>query len=149
MDTAAGYTIQVNGPWKVETATAEAYPQFSPYQDLPELVNLNHPDFLPRFSGTFRYIGGFSLDEDVPGGTLDLGAAYETAEVWVNGQHAGVCIAPPYRFRLEGCLKAGWNELAIEVTNTLVKDQQDFLSRQTVLEPGGLLGPVKLALKNL
>ncbi len=41
-------------------------------------------------------------------------------------------------------LRAGANTLVVEVTNTLVKDQNDFLSRYLPQEPSGLLGPVQV-----
>ena len=75
---------------------------------------------------------------------LDLGEAYETAEVWMNGQAVGICICPPYRYEVGEYLHSGKNTLTAEVTNTLVKDQRDFLSRFAQQEPSGLLGPVRL-----
>ncbi|MCR8632217.1 hypothetical protein NV381_13475 [Paenibacillus sp. N5-1-1-5] len=75
---------------------------------------------------------------------LDLGEVYETAEVWLNGKQAGVRICPPYCLEINGLIKKGNNKLAVEVTNTLVKDQRDFLSSFAQQEPSGLLGPVKV-----
>jgi hypothetical protein len=136
--------LAVSSPWKVSLATAQDYPHFTDWKTIPELVDLSRPDQLPRFSGTFRYTGGFNWEETPQTTWLDLGAVFETAQVWVNGTQAVTLIAPPYRVDISDLLKAGWNELVIEVTNTLVKDQQDFLSRQVAQEPSGLLGPVML-----
>jgi hypothetical protein len=69
---------------------------------------------------------------------------YETAELWVNGEPAGVRICPPYRFDIGGLLRPGANRLRVEVTNTLVKQHPDFFSRYAPQEPSGLLGPVRL-----
>jgi hypothetical protein len=105
---------------------------------------MSRPEVLPRFSGTFRYETSFEWTHSEGAAAIDLGQVYETAEVWVNGQQAGVCICPPYRFQVGGLLRPGKNTLAVEVTNTLVKDQHDFLSRFAQQEPSGLLGPVRL-----
>lgn len=129
-------------PWAVSLATSEEYPVFKTWKTIDKLENLNGADLLPRFSGTFRYSGQFDWDGKEAPQLLDLGEAYESVEVWLNGAALGARIAPPYTFAVAGQLKTGQNELVIEVTNTLVKDQHDFLSRQGVQEPGGLLGPV-------
>jgi hypothetical protein len=105
---------------------------------------MSAPGAHPTFSGTYRYETTFEWQQSAQKVTLDLGAVYETAEVWVNGQPAGVRICPPYRFPVGPLLRAGENVLVVEVTNTLVKQQQDFLSRFAQQEPSGLLGPVYL-----
>ena len=69
---------------------------------------------------------------------LDLGNAYETAEVFVNGKSAGVRICKPYRFELTGLLKEGENRLAIEVTNTLGTQMRDAISHYLPIEPFGV-----------
>jgi hypothetical protein len=134
----------VTGPWRLGTATAEAYPQFQPYREAADLIDLSQPDALPAFSGTIRYETTFDLDPSQGPVFLDLGEVYETAEVWVNQGHAGVRICPPYQFDISAWTRAGQNRLVIEVTNTLVKEQRDFLSRYSHQEPSGLLGPVRL-----
>jgi hypothetical protein len=76
---------------------------------------------------------------------LDLGEVYETAEVWVNGEPAGVRICPPYVVEVTGLLQAGQNELRIEVTNTLAKARgNNGLDRAMAQEPSGLIGPISL-----
>ena len=130
--------------WSVSLATSEEYPDFKDWKAIEKLVNLNQSGLLPRFSGTFRYTGQFNWDGQEDAVWLDLGEVYETAEVWLNGSRIGAFIAPPYRVEVSDLLRQGENELVVEVTNTLVKDQHDFFSRQMALEPGGLLGPVTL-----
>ncbi|MNL54112.1 Glycosyl hydrolases family 2, sugar binding domain [compost metagenome] len=105
---------------------------------------MSGPDALPSFSGTFRYDTEFEWDGSGNGILLELGEVYETAEVWVNGENAGLNLCPPYRLEIVGPIKKGKNHLVIEVTNTLAKDQRDFLSSFSQQEPSGLLGPVKL-----
>jgi len=137
-------TLPVDGPWTLGTATAEQYPSFENAGQVGTLSDMSAPNALPAFSGTYRYETTFEWHGSESRVTLDIGAAYETAEVWVNGQPAGVRICPPYRFPVGPLLRAGENALVVEVTNTLVKQQQDFLSRFAQQEPSGLLGPVYL-----
>ncbi|NUU79151.1 glycosylhydrolase-like jelly roll fold domain-containing protein [Paenibacillus xylanilyticus] len=128
--------------WTVSTAVAEHYPYFVEWGKLNTLTNMSLPDYLPHFSGTFRYETEFEWNESVTQVHLDLGEVFETAEVWLNGEHVGVRICPPYRLEVSGLLNKGINNIAIEVTNTLVKDQRDFLSAFAQQEPSGLIGPV-------
>ncbi|MBE1440837.1 glycosylhydrolase-like jelly roll fold domain-containing protein [Paenibacillus sp. OAS669] len=138
-----GTALELQGDWTVSTANAESYPHFTEWGKLTALVNMSGPDRLPRFTGTFRYETEFEWSESASQALLDLGEVYETAEVWVNGEQAGVRICPPYHIQIGG-LKKGSNKLVIEVTNTLVKDQRDFLSSFAQQEPSGLIGPVKV-----
>ncbi len=131
--------LQITGDWHVATATSQQYPVFTPAFTVHVLA-----DMLPAFSGTLRYETTFECANAFNKATLDLGDVYETAEVWLNGHRAGVRICPPYQFDVDGMLKAGANTLIVEVTNTLVKEQSDFLSRYMPQEPSGLLGPVQL-----
>jgi hypothetical protein len=87
----------------------------------------------------------------------------EAAEVFVNGQRAGVVWHPPYRVRIDQFLKPGANEFKIVVGNTainslagqtlpdyrLLKDRHgDLFSPQDMNDlqplPSGLLGSVQI-----
>ena len=110
-----------------------------------------------HFSGTATY--RTTLRRDAAGtATLDLGRVETVATVFVNGRKVRTLWAPPYRSQIE--LKAGANELRVEVANTwfnrLVYDAGlPEAQRKTwtigapkkgaPLEPAGLLGPVTLA----
>ena len=137
-------THTVEGPWSVATATSEQYPMFEAVGQFEALSDMSRPGVLPTFSGTFRYETTFEWAHPGETVTLDLGDVYETAEVWVNGQPSGIRICPPYRLEAGELLHPGQNTLVVEVTNTLVKEQRDFLSRFAHQEPSGLLGPVRL-----
>jgi hypothetical protein len=142
---AAGLPEQVysvSGPWSIATSAAEQYPSFTLYQQEAELNDLSKPGALPNFSGTFRYECEFDMPETAGTALLDLGEVYETADVWLNEQHVGVRICPPYRLDMSGLLVAGKNHLIVEVTNTLAKAVGDFFSKSAAQEPAGLLGPV-------
>jgi len=121
-----------------------AYPHFREWGTRAALTNMSGPDCLPRFTGTFRYETEFEWGESANGALLELGEVYETAEVLLNGEHIGVRICPPYRLEIGDLLKKGINRLVIEVTNTLVKDQSDFLSSFAQQDPIGLIGPVRV-----
>ena len=73
---------------------------------------------------------------------LDLGQVGETAEVTLNGVSCGVRIQVPYRFRLNG-LKAGKNDLVIEVLNNPGHRERDAFSAFLAMPPSGVLGPVQ------
>ncbi|AET61102.1 glycoside hydrolase family 2 sugar binding protein [Paenibacillus terrae HPL-003] len=137
-----GSEFELKGEWAVSIAEAEQYPHFQEWERLSALTNMSGPDGLPRFAGTFRYETEFAWNESASGALLELGEVYETAEVWLNGEQAGVRICPPYRFEIHDLIKQGTNKLVIEVTNTLVKEQRDFLSSFAQQEPSGLIGPV-------
>lgn len=139
-----GAELELKGEWTVSTAYAEHYPNFKEWGKLAALTNMSGPEGLPRFSGTFRYETEIEWNESANQVLIDLGEVYETAEVWVNDEPAGVRICPPYRLEINGLFKKGTNKLVIEVTNTLVKDQRDFLSAFAQQEPSGLIGPVRV-----
>ncbi|QCT04047.1 glycoside hydrolase family 2 sugar binding [Paenibacillus algicola] len=141
-ETAVNQTIVAE--WKVSTAEANQYPHFKPYCTLPKLINLAVPEHLPRFSGTFRYETMIAFENFAGTVVLDLGAAYETVELWINGHHAGIRICPPYLFEVTSFLQAGSNVVVVEVTNTLVKQVRDRFSIYRQQEPSGLIGPVIL-----
>ena len=75
---------------------------------------------------------------------LDLGRVGLTARLTVNGRDAGLRVAPPYRFRLDGLLRKGANELVVETAGTLARRIRDDLSFFLALPPEGLLGPLEI-----
>ncbi|WP_391572623.1 glycosylhydrolase-like jelly roll fold domain-containing protein [Cohnella sp.] len=130
--------------WRVSLATAQDYPEFKLWGTLTSLRNLGSRELLPRFSGTMKYECQVQDEEAADSVWLDLGRAYETAQVWVNGREAGVRLCAPYVWDISELWRQGTNELTVEVTNTLAKDQQDWFSKFVQQEPSGLLGPVRL-----
>ena len=73
--------------WTLSSATGDAYPNFTPAGTLTELVNQGAPGKFQELYGTLRYQARVTL----PAGTrtIDLGRAFDTAELFVNGQSAG------------------------------------------------------------
>lgn len=73
------------------------------------------------FSGTMRYATVFRLAAAPGAGEaeLRLGGVREAARVFVNGREAGSAILPPWTVRFPASLlRAGENEIAVEVTST-------------------------------
>ncbi|MEH7545972.1 glycosylhydrolase-like jelly roll fold domain-containing protein [Neobacillus vireti] len=112
---------------------------------MQSLVDMSRLDELSTFSGTIRYETKFDLKETVRKVWLELGEVYETVEVRVNGESAGIRISPPYRLEISKFVLPGRNSLEIEVTNTLVKKLRDSLSQIAQQDPSGLLGPIRIS----
>ena len=130
--------------YELSLASAKEYPEFKPAGRINRLSSMADRDKFPDFSGTFAYESEFSMPEKSGKIFLDLGKAYETAEVWVNGVQCGVRICPPYIFDITDAVEKGENKIRIEVTNTLAKQEKDSFSIHTLQEASGLLGPVKI-----
>jgi hypothetical protein len=103
---------------------------------------------LGSYAGGVRYRRQVRLDGPTGAAVLDLGAVRGTAEVDVNGTPAGVRIWSPYRFDLNGLLRAdGPNEIEVTVYNTLapyLDDASPTMGVFTGQRLSGLLGPVRL-----
>lgn len=137
--------IAIAGEWDVSFATSEEYPSFSNSISLSNLIDLSKPEFFPDFSGTIQYKTKFNINTtDFVNTTLVLEEASEVADVWLNGVHLGAKICPPYRYSFKDILKQGTNHLTIQVTNTLVNQEKDYLSQFLPLEPTGVIGDVWL-----
>ncbi len=112
------------------------------YKQTADLSSITGRGEKPHFSGTIRYTAQIELtSQDL---LLDLGEVGETAEVFLNGQPAGVCLFPPYRFDLAGLTREGPNQVEIRVTNTLGYRIHDMFSKFLMLPPSGILGPITI-----
>jgi hypothetical protein len=102
---------------------------------------------LETYSGGVRYQTEFSLERVPNNLVLDLGRVRGTAEVWVNGQPAGVRVWSPYEFAIQEMVDTGRNTLEILVLNTAAPYLQT-VSPTHYVRPGqtvsGLMGPVYL-----
>ena len=76
--------------------------------------------------------------------TLDLGKVVATAEVRVNGQVAGIRVAPPWRVDISKQVKPGENRFEVLVFNTLANHYLTIPTRYRGELTSGLLGPVTL-----
>ncbi len=116
------------------------------YKETDHLINITGGGERPHFSGNMRYRTSLALQavEEHEGILLDLGEVGETAEVYVNGKHAGTRLFKPYRFDITTLVRDGENELEILIANTLGTHIHDPFSARTLIRPSGLLGPVAL-----
>lgn len=107
---------------------------------------------LECYSGGAWYRKTVALSPDQASGqlTLDLGQVAATAEVRVNGQRAGIRVAPRWRVDISNQVKPGENRIEVLVYNTLANHYLTIPTRYRGESTSGLLGPasLKLALPN-
>jgi len=165
--------VTLAGPWEVRFAPGWGAPESAV---LPELAAWDkHPDEgIRHFSGTATYQKTFRLSAGQAGGRvhLRLGEVRNVARVRLNGRDLGVAWTAPWAADLTGAVKAGDNELNIDVTNLWVNrligdaglpENRRFTKTNIFLQapertvkpfegygakdplaPSGLLGPVRL-----
>jgi hypothetical protein len=76
--------------------------------------------------------------------SIDLGKVVASAEVRVNGQLAGIRVAPPWRVDISQQVKPGENRIEVLVFNTLANHYVTIPTRYRGELTSGLLGPVTL-----
>ncbi|MCU0961478.1 MAG: LamG domain-containing protein, partial [Pirellulaceae bacterium] len=149
------------GPWDV---------QFDPHWGGPAQITFNElcdwtqrpEEGVRHYSGTATYRRTFALPDDYAGRRLwlELGRVRDLAVVRVNSQPLGTLWCAPYRVEITRAVRAGDNQLDVDVINawnnrlvgdlTLPVDQRrtslalPVLSATTPLMPAGLLGPVQI-----
>ncbi|WP_258105425.1 glycosyl hydrolase [Marinoscillum sp. MHG1-6] len=155
--------MQLQESWQVQFDTADFGPKG--VFDFDRLISwTEHEIFDIRyFSGTATYQTTFEFDKKKGDARywLNLGEVGNIAEVKVNGVQCAIAWTPPYQVEITDALKAGINDLIVEVTNTwqnrLIGDQElpeeervTFTPRAPYLLEGrplirsGLLGPVSI-----
>ena len=72
------------------------------------------------------------------------GKVVATAEVRVNGQLAGIRVAPPWRVDISKQVKPGENRIEVLVYNTLANHYLTIPTRYRGDSTSGLLGPVTI-----
>lgn len=98
------------------------------------------------YSGIATYRKTFSLARIPEGQTyLNLGVVHDMARVTLNGKDLGVVWCAPWRVEITGAIKAGANQLEIEVVNRwanrMIGDKQPADAKaRTVQCPPGFLG---------
>ena len=152
----------LSGPWSVRFNPKWGGPEAV---EFPELVDwTSHSDEGIRYySGKATYRKSFELtpDEACQLLHLDLGKFNNVAEVRLNGTNLGVIWTEPHRMTISTAMRAGVNELEIDVVNLwpnrLIGDaklapekrltwtnNKKFLDGKQKPLPSGLLGPVQL-----
>jgi hypothetical protein len=123
--------LEITGSWEL---------RFPPNWGAPEHVTLDrliswsdHPEAgVKYFSGTATYSKTMEVPASLMAGRrrwyLDLGQVAVMAQVKLNGQDLGLLWKAPYRLDVTGCLKAGKNDLEVQVVNLwinrLIGDEQ-------------------------
>lgn len=117
---------------------------FRPFERSRALRPLNVPEREQNFSGSVRYEAEVSLSGTEK--TLELGRVGEIATVTLNGVCLGTLVSAPYRFDLGEAVRAGKNDLRIEVIGSPAFRERagDELSTYLPVLPTGLQGPVKI-----
>ncbi|MCG6188457.1 glycosyl hydrolase [Maribellus maritimus] len=152
--------VKLNGPWSVLFDASMRGPEkpvvFNSLQDWTS----SSDEKIKYYSGTAVYTSKFNLDE-LPANEqffIDLGEVSAMAKVTVNDIYVGGVWTPPYQINISKAIKAGENEVKIEVVNTwvnrLIGDQNlpenerktwclvNPYKADSQLQSSGLLGPV-------
>jgi hypothetical protein len=152
----------LTGAWTVSFNPAQRGPAqpvvFESLQDWTKSAN----EQIKYYSGTAFYTKTFRLDQ-IPSGqrvVINVGAVTAMARVTVNGKDAGGVWTAPYELDITKWVKAGDNELKVEVVNTwvnrLIGDQRlpedqrktwcpvNSYKADSPLQPSGLFGPVNI-----
>jgi len=133
--------------FKAATCTAKEYPSFSDAIDISELNGMQ--DIYPDFSGYFRYETRLSLPE-CSAAALIIDDVYETAEVFINGNSAGIITAQPYKFEIGKLIEKGENTIVIETATTLERLAKTTgtdiasMNAPAPLSPTGIVGEVTI-----
>lgn len=155
------FQSSIDGIWRVEFPAHHGAPDSIELQQLHSLSE--HPDEGVRyFSGVSTYSKEIELSEaKIASGRLllDLGDVRDIAEVWVNGESAGIAWWPPFEVDIGHLVRPGANKLEVRVANLwpnrLIGDAPpetvpiafaayNPYDRNSELLEAGLLGPVRI-----
>jgi alpha-L-rhamnosidase/Glycosyl hydrolases family 2, sugar binding domain len=155
--------ITIKNPWQVSFQEGRSAPASTTFTELKSFTE-NTDSGIKYFSGTATYQSIFTAPKDLKGEYLiDLGEVKNVAEVIVNGKSVGMLWKKPFKIELNNVLKTGENSIEIKVTNLwvnrLIGDAQPdtknkitfttmpFYQASSPLLPSGLLGPVRVLVK--
>lgn len=154
---------ELKGPWTVQFDAAQRGPEQPVVFETLQDWTTSSDERIKYYSGTAFYNSRFNLNS-IPEGkriVIDLGGFTAMAKVSVNGNYAGGLWTTPYQLDITSFVKAGENELKVEVVNTWVNRLIGDLNlpaeqRKTwcpvnpykadsPLQPSGLFGPVLIS----
>jgi hypothetical protein len=108
---------QLSGPWTVSFDKKWGGPDEVVFQHLDDWSKRPEPS-IRYYSGTATYRNSFRVPREHSKALwLGLGEVKNLAEVRVNGHSAGIVWTAPWRVDIGKLLRAGRNELEIEVVN--------------------------------
>lgn len=113
-----GNNIELDGEWEI--TFLEGGPELPPPFKTSELKLWNGQEELKEFSGTASYQTNFAKPKETAEAyRLDLGKAYETARVFLNGNELAVLTGPAYQIALPYAVLEETNQLEIWVSNLM------------------------------
>lgn len=149
----------IDGPWKVAFDPRWGGPATVTFDTLADWTKHQDPG-IRFYSGSAVYDKTFTAPASSGRVFLDLGMVESLCEVKLNGEDLGVLWSAPFRTEVTGKLKPGENRLQVKVVNLwcnriigdaalpeskrLTRTNITRLTKDTPLEPSGLLGPVRL-----
>ncbi len=155
--------MDITGSWEVSFQPGRGAPAKAVFETLAAYT-ANANDGIKYFSGTATYNKIFTLPATTINSNqqlwLDLGEVKNLASIKINGKELGIVWKTPFIIDISSAVRAGENQLEIQVTNIwvnrLIGDQQPGVTKkitytpeiyygaQSQLLPAGLLGPVKI-----
>lgn len=149
----------IDGPWTVSFDPNWGGPASVVFDTLSDWTT-NADEGIRHYSGSAVYDKTFTVAATDGPVFLDLGVVESLCEVTLNGEDLGVLWSAPFRTDVSGKLKPGRNHLQVTVVNLwanriigdaalpegkrLTRTNITNLTKDTPLEPSGLLGPVRL-----
>jgi hypothetical protein len=161
---------ELTGKWDLQFDPKWGAPKKLEINALKSWIKFEEPG-IKYYSGTAIYRKSLPLTaNDIKNKflILDLGNVQEMASVKINGHQMQVMWSPPFRFDLTPFVRAGSNDLEVEVVNMwpnrLIGDSKLLINQrltktninkfsgpdgESFLRESGLLGPVKISMINL
>jgi hypothetical protein len=139
----------LSGAWDVAFDPKWGGPERIAFDTLQEWTARPEPG-VKYYSGIATYRKTLNMIRVPEGKTyLDLGVVHDMARVKLNGEDLGVVWCAPWRIDVTGAIKAGENQLEIEVVNRwanrMIGDKQPAdANARTVECPPGFLGGKKI-----
>jgi len=160
----AAAVATLKGPWEVSFAPKWGGPGKVTFDALQDWTQRKE-EGIKYYSGIATYRKSFDRPKGLAAGAsiyLDLGTVHEMARVRLNGKDLGVLWCAPWRVDISRALKAGKNQLEIEVANLwpnrligdAAKPQEKRITwtiskhpykAGSKLLPSGLTGPVTVS----
>jgi hypothetical protein len=154
---------EIKTPWTVSFDPAQRGPEDPVVFESLTDWTASDDDRIKYYSGTAFYTNTFTLESqpDHQKIVIDLGKITAMAKVTVNGQYAGGLWTAPHQLDISGLVRAGENELRIEIVNTWVnriigdmqlpeEERKTWLpanpyDAESPLQSSGLIGPVTVS----
>ncbi len=164
-------STEIKGPWLLSFPEKWGAPASV---ELNELISwTDHENQgINYFSGTASYTNSFNISKETLQTNrkvvIDLGEVLDVAEVFVNGESAGILWTSPFRLNIQDYVKQGENHLEVKITNMwinrltgdmdlpveekfcktnhpyMTKDRSQIGDETYRIQRAGLLGPVTI-----